>query len=345
MSKILENEILEQPQVIENLLAAEFSNVDEIARKIRGKYKYVLIAARGTSDNAARYAQYLFGIHNRVQVALATPSLYTIYETPPDLSDALVLGISQSGQSPDIVAVITEAKRQGRPTIALTNDPSSPLAQAAHHVIPMNARREQAVAATKTYTSSLAALALLSCCLLGDQPKVELLKKVPDWMRQTFSLTNQVIHRVERYRYMQQCAVIGRGLNYATAHEIALKIKELSHVVAEPYSSADFRHGPIATVSKGFPILLITLQGAFQDDTNDLIAHLRRLSAEILLISDHPEILKQVDFPLQLPQGVPEWLSPLVAVIPGQMFAMRLTIEKHLDPDNPEGLTKVTETF
>ena len=189
--------------------------------------QYVLIAARGTSDNAARYAQYVLGAYNHIQVALATPSLYTLYGTPPDLRGALVVGISQSGQSPDIVSVLTAGRAQGRPTLAITNVPDSPLAQAADWVLPLDCGVERAVAATKTYTTSLAALALLSTALSGnDQHRAEL-AQVPEWMRQTLRSVEPQLPHVERYRYVGRSAVIGRGFNYATAFEVALKIKEL----------------------------------------------------------------------------------------------------------------------
>ncbi len=211
--------------------------------------EYVLIAARGTSDNAARYAQYVFGAYNHIQVALATPSLYTLYGTPPDLRGALVVGISQSGQSPDIVSVLTTGRAQGRPTLAITNVPDSPLAQAADWVLPLGCGVERAVAATKTYTTSLAALALLSTALSGgeqrrgnEQHRAEL-ARVPEWMRQTLRSVEPQLPHVERYRYAGRSAVIGRGFNYATAFEVALKIKELSRVVTESYSSADFCMG------------------------------------------------------------------------------------------------------
>jgi glucosamine--fructose-6-phosphate aminotransferase (isomerizing) len=154
-STILESEIQQQPDIIRHLIESERENVERIVQKVQHKFKYILIAARGTSDNAARYAQYLFGINNQIQVALATPSIFSIYEKAVNLDEALVIGISQSGQSPDIISVLTEGKKQGRPTLALTNDPESPLGKVAEHVIPLWANPEKAVAATKTYTSSL----------------------------------------------------------------------------------------------------------------------------------------------------------------------------------------------
>jgi glucosamine--fructose-6-phosphate aminotransferase (isomerizing) len=341
----LESEILQQPEVISTLLSDERDNVREMVKEIRGKFNYVLIAARGTSDNAARYAQYLLGAHNHIQVALATPSLFSIYQSAPDLTGALVLGISQSGQSPDIVSVLAEANRQDRPTIAITNDTQSPLAQASQYAIPLHASPEKAVAATKSYTSSLAALALLSCCLEDSTPRFEDLQRVPEVMRHTITLLQESLRRVERYRYMNQCSVIGRGYNYATAFEIALKIKELTRVVAEPYSSADFRHGPIATVSRSFPVILVSPKGQVHSDMLDLVTRLKTLEAELLVISEDEKMLEKAHFPLPIAAGVPEWLSPLVAVLPGQLFAMHLTMAKGLNVDQPEGLTKVTETL
>jgi glucosamine--fructose-6-phosphate aminotransferase (isomerizing) len=343
---ILENEINEQPAVIARLLEQETENVRRLTADLRGRFSHVVIAARGTSDNAARYAQYLLGAHNRLQVALATPSLFTLYRQPPRLTGALVIGISQSGQSPDIVSVVAEGARQGRPSLALTNDMQSPLAQAADHVIPLHAGPEQAVAASKTYTASLAALALFSALMAEDaEPLLSQLRSIPERMAQTLSGLLPILHHVERYRYMSHCVVIGRGFNYATAFEIALKVKELTRVVAEPYSSADFRHGPIAMVHEGFPVILVAPGGAVAGDLQHLIAELKALKAEQLIISDDEALLQEAHLALPLPAAVPEWLSPLVCVLPGQLFSMTLASVKGLNPDRPVGLTKVTETL
>jgi len=342
---ILNSEIHEQPEIINELLEKEASNVDHICKELKNRFKYVVIAARGTSDNAARYAQYLFGAHNHLQIALATPSLFTLYDEPPDLSEALVIGISQSGQSPDIVSVLAEGKRQGRPTLAIVNTLQSPLYNIADYVIPLHAGVERAVAATKTYTASLAALALFSCSLAEDSKRIDDLKNIPHAIQISFSSLESAIEHVERYRYMERCNVIGRGFNYSTTFEVALKVKELTRVVAEPYSSADFRHGPIATVSQGFPVILIAPQGIISADLNSLIVNLNQLGAELLIISDDTSLLSIADLPLPIPAGLPEWVTPLAAIIPGQLFAARLAAEKGFNPDQPEGLHKVTETF
>lgn len=344
-SSILEQEIHAQPSVIRNLIEMEYENCQRIVADLRGRFKYVVIAARGTSDNAARYAQYLFGAHNRLQVALATPSLFTLYNRPPDLSEALIVGISQSGQSPDIVSVLAEGRHQGRPTLSITNDVTSPLAQASDYVIPLHAAPERAVAATKSYTASLAALALLSVITEGNEDHLRELRTIPEMIERTFISLQDRIRHVERYRYIEQTAVLGRGYNYSTAFEVALKIKELTTIVAEPYSSADFRHGPIATATRGFPVVLIAPRGAISEDMLDLIQRLKQRHAELLIISDEQSILADAHLPLPIPEGLPEWLTPLVAVVPGQLFAYQLTLEKGMNPDQPEGLTKVTETL
>jgi glucosamine--fructose-6-phosphate aminotransferase (isomerizing) len=342
---ILHTEIEQQPDVIQNLLDVETIQATKIADQLRERFHHIVIAARGTSDNAARYAQYLFGAHNHLPVALATPSLFTIYQEPPHYFDSLVIGISQSGQSPDIVAVLAEAKKQNQPTLAIVNEVNSPLARIADFVIPLHAGSEIATAATKTYTSSLAALALLSSVLSSNPEQIRMLNQIPAWMQSTLDGLEPALNHTERYRYIDQCTVIGRGYNYSTAFEIALKIKELTHVLAEPYSSADFRHGPIAVVHQGYPVLLIAPTGRVSDTLTEMLTSLRGLDSEVVMISDNQDLLHQAKFALPLPLGIPEWLSPLVSVLPGQLFAYRLTVEKGLNPDHPLGITKVTETF
>lgn len=344
-AQILKSEILEQPELIRQLRANEQSQVNDIGKRLSGQFRYVMIAARGTSDNAARFAQYLLGANNRLTVALATPSLFSLYQTPPDLTDALVIGISQSGQSPDIVSVLAAGRRQKRPTLAITNDPNSPLAEAADYVIPLHAGAEKAVAATKTYTCSLLALCMLACSLDNSREKTDSLRQVGDWMETMLNDTLSLLKEVQRYRYAQHVAVIGRGFNYATAFEIALKVKELTRIVSEPYSSADFRHGPIATIQPGFPVILVAPGGVVFQDVEELATRLHRSGADMVIISDNQKLLTSADIPMEIPPGIPEWLTPLVTVLPGQLFAMQLAIEKKLDADHPSGLSKVTETL
>ncbi|MCJ7695964.1 MAG: SIS domain-containing protein [Anaerolineaceae bacterium] len=283
-------------------------------------------------------------MRNQLPVALATPSVFSVYKNPPDLSEALVLAISQSGKSPDIISVVEEANKQGRPTVAITNDPDSPLAQAADEVIPLHAGIEKAIAATKTYTSSLVALAMLSSSLSADRGMSDEIAKLPRWTETALAGILPLVGRMERYRFMEHFAVIGRGYNYCTAFEIALKVKELTGVVAEPYSSADFLHGPIATIHKGFPVLVVAHTGKVHNDLKDTIRKLVDLGAEVITISDDPIVNSMVQFPISISNGIPEWLSPVPNVLPGQIFGWQLAVQKGLDPDFPKGLIKVTET-
>jgi len=338
-------EINEQPAALARFLDAESANVERIAAAInRAGVKYVTIAARGTSDNAATYAKYVFASFNRLPVALATPSLYTVYHTPPRLTDSLVIGISQSGESPDIVAVVEEARRQGVPTLAITNFADSPLARTADHVILQHAGEEKTIAATKTYTTQLLALALLSTALANDRNRRKELDAVPNAVAQTLSLNDAVEQAAARWRDAAMCLVIGRGYNYATAFEIALKLKEVAYVTAEPFSSADFLHGPIALVQDGFPVIVIAPRGRVCDDLVAVARQLKEKGADLIAISDAPDALA-LGTPLALPASLPEWLSPLVTVVPGQLLAYHLTSAKGYDPDHPRGLTKVTRTL
>ncbi len=341
----LKKEILEQPKVLRRLLEEERGTIESVADIVQDRApRFILLAARGTSDNAARYGQYLFGAANGLPVALATPSLFTTYEKPPRLDEALVLGISQSGQSPDIVAVVEDGRRQGALTLAITNDPHSPLAAAAEHTICLLAGKEQSIAATKTYTTSLLALAMLSAALAKDVERFQALKALPDLVSEVVASAPAINKAVERYRYMEACVVIGRGYNYATAFEIALKLKELCYVLADPYSSADFQHGPMALVERGFPVIAIVPEGRIKVELLDFLQQLREREAELVVISALDDALALAQTSLPLPAGIPEWLSPLVAVVPGQIFALGLTLAKGFDPDHPRGLRKVTLT-
>lgn len=343
----LYDEIHEQPAVLERLLREQLETARRVAAEIaRRDVGLVLIAARGSSDNAALYGKYLWGALCGLPVALATPSLFTTYGSPPRLSGTLVVGISQSGESPDIAAVVREGRAQGALTLAITNEPASPLAGEAELVLETLAGAETAVAATKTYTAQLLAIALVGVALGGDGERLAELGRVPDQVREALALEEPAGRAAERFRAMERCVVLGRGFNYATAYEWALKLKELTHVGAEPYSSADFRHGPVAMVSDGFPVLAVAPAGAVFDDVHAL---LRRLGcergAELVVVSNRDDALGLARGALRLPEALPEWLSPIVSIVPGQLFTLHLTRAKGLDTERPRGLDKVTRTL
>jgi glucosamine--fructose-6-phosphate aminotransferase (isomerizing) len=346
MRMTLQSEIFEQPGRLSALLSNQRGTVEEIAESIRQQdIRWVFLAARGTSDNAGRYANYLWGAQNRLPLALATPSLFTYYHQPPQLKNALVVGISQSGQSPDIISVLVEGHRQGCLTLAITNEPQSPLARSADLVLDIQAGVEKAVAATKTYTTELMAVAMLSAGLSENNACWKDLGKVAGWVERVLRQDVPIARMAERYRYMHQCVVLGRGFNYCTAFEWALKLKELTYVIAEPYSSADFRHGPIAMIEGGFPVMAVAPNGKVFDTMLEMLGKLRHeQAAELIVISDEKRALSLAQSPILLPAGIPEWLTPIVAIVPAQLFAAHLTRAKGLDPEKPRTIFKITET-
>jgi glucosamine--fructose-6-phosphate aminotransferase (isomerizing) len=342
----LYREIHEQPDVTARLLQQQRESAEALAVEIQRRgIGGVVIAARGTSDNAARYAQYLLAAANGLVVGLATPSLFTVYKAPPRFGNLLVLGISQSGKSPDIVSVVAEGKRQGALTAAITDFPDSDLGRTADYVLDLSAGEEKSIAATKTYTAELAAIALLSVALGGDAGRREMLERIPEQIGQALQVENQIAQVAERYRYMQSCVVIGRGYNYATAFELSLKLKELTYTVVEPYSSADFMHGPLAMIASGFPVITVAPTGRMLPDMMAFMDTVQQRQAELLVISDDQAALGMARVPLRLPPGVPEWLSPLTSIVPGQLFAMYLAHARDYDVDRPRGLHKITETL
>jgi glucosamine--fructose-6-phosphate aminotransferase (isomerizing) len=347
----LRSEILEQPEAARRQLASSEAAIDALVARLRAEPVHsVVLAARGTSDHAAIYAQYVLGLRNRLSAGLATPSVVSLYEGNPDVAGALVVGISQSGASPDIVGVVEAATRQGAVTLAITNDPGSPLASAADHVIDLAAGPELAVAATKTYTTSLLAIARLSVALASDSPTgfgtspLESLGAIPDAISAALSVEAEVQAIVGDLSAMDRCIVVGRGFEYATAREWALKLKELGQVFADPYSAADFLHGPIALVHPGILVLVLAPSGAAEAGQLELLRDLRARGIDTVVVSDVPETMALGRWSIAIPAGVPEWLRPIVSIVPAQLFAYHLTLARGLDPDEPRYLSKVTRT-
>lgn len=339
----LRSEIGEQPHVAARLLADGAPQVDRLAEAAltRG-IAFALIAARGTSDHAAVYAQYALGVQAELAVALATPSVISRYAARPRMGQALVLGISQSGRSPDVVSVVAEARQQGAITAAITNDPGSPLAQTAEWTLPLLAGPELSVAATKTYTAELLVIAMLAAALSNRSEARDQLQAVPDAMRHALEAEDAAALVAQRHRSMEQCVVLGRGFNLATALEWALKLKELTYVRAHAYSTADFQHGPVASIEPGAHLLAIAPPGAMSDELWALLERLRaERDAELISISSHA--IEGVD---RIPHAddLPEWLSPITAILPAQLFCYHLAREKGIDWETPRGLSKVTLT-
>ena len=326
------------------MLADSRAAVNAIASRMRATHsRGIVIAARGSSDHAASYAKYLFGARNRMMVALAAPSLFTHYARPPRLDGQCVIGISQSGASPDVVAVVEEASRQGALTVALTNVSGSPLAKAAELVLPLGAGPERSVPASKTYTASLLALALLSQALDPDPSFEASLGQVPPALAAALEQDSEM-DRLVPALLGTRAIVLGRGFNFCTAEEIALKLTETSYVLARAWSIADFEHGPIAAAEPDFPVVIVDGGGRMSEDVAAIGGRLSELGCKVVSLVDGvagPEIGNTV----RVESGLPEELTPLTLAVLGQLLALRVAAARGIDPDRPRSLHKATRTW
>ena len=346
MTHMLE-EIRQQPNVVRRIIDEEFHRVEALALEIkRRKIAYAYVAARGTSDNAALYGKFVLEIQHGLPVALAAPSVFTLYEAMPRLGEnALVLGISQSGEAPDVIEVVRRARETGALTACITNEPQSALAQAAEFPLLIGAGEELGIAATKTYTGSLALLALLSTAMDESHPeRLEHLRRAADAMEKSLNLDNAIKHLVERYADMQDCVILGRGYNQATAAELALKLTETCYVSARSYSAAEFQHGAIVRVAKGYPCLLFAPDGKAFAPMAALAEKLRAQHPALICFAHDAAFLAGSETAVRIPAAVAEWVSQLVYSIAAQLFTYQLSTLKGFDPDSPRGLTKVTLT-
>lgn len=338
-------EIREQPEALQRLLDEELGRVRDLARAARErKISMLFLAARGTSDHAAVYAKYLAEIVAGIPAALAAPSVYTLYGATVRLDHALVLGISQSGKAADAIEVLRRSREAGQLTGCITNDANSPMAQTAEFDLCCRAGVELSLPATKTYTTSLALVYALVACLAEREDLLDDLRRTPEWVGQVLEQQERIGEGAERYRFMEECVVLARGLNQCSALEAALKLSETTYVRAHPFSAADFMHGPIAVVEDGYPCFLFAPDGAGAGSMVEAADELRNRGAELLVLSNREDLLAAATTPLPIPQ-VPEMISPLVGIVAAQLFAYHLARVKGRDPDNPRGLKKVTHTF
>lgn len=339
------DEIHQQPDVISKVVERESTSARELAGEIEKRdISFAMIAARGTSDHAAVYGKYLLEINNGLPVALADPSVFTLYGSSLSLGRALVIGISQSGQAADVAECLKSAKQSGALTVAITNEPGSLITTIAEHTLHCHAEKEYGVAATKTYTSTLAAVYLLSANLSHTPSRVDALMECVDAMRGALDTEDYIMDRAERFRYMQEGYVISRGFNYCTALETALKVAETSYVGLIGYSAADFLHGPIAAVHENEACFLCAPPGKAFPGMLDMAKKLKDRAAETVVVSSEEEILSLATTACKLDVKVAEELSPLVYIIPGQLLAYHLAVARGYDPDRPRGLHKVTIT-
>lgn len=321
-------EIGEQPEVAARLLSS--AHLAEVGAHIKARgANGIVIAARGSSDNAGLYAKYLFGARNRILVSMAAPSLFTRYSTPPRLDGQCVVGISQSGESPDVIAVVEEARRQGALTLAITNEVESQLASTAELVLFLDAGPETSVPASKTYTASVLALALISEAIDHDEAFQSALAQVPAAIAAAIARESESVELAARL-VGQRAVVIGRGFNFSTAEEVALKLSETSYVLARAWSVSDFEHGPIAILETGLPVILIDGGGLVAGDLQSLRERLHSMGCDVLDLAD---------------RTLPEELTPITLAVKGQLLAHQVATGRGLDPDRPRTIRKVTRTW
>jgi len=340
-------EIREQPAVLERTLNQELRRAERLKTLLeKRRPRLIVLAARGTSDNAALFGRYLLEILTGIPVSLAAPSIHTVYQADMDYRDTLVVAISQSGESTDTNLVLERAKQQGAFTLGITNERASTLARLAEHTLLVRGGKERSVAATKTYTGQVLTLYLLAYAL-GARMRLEKLQRIPEYAAMALRLEPEIAAMCERYRFMTRTVVLGRGLNYANAFEFSLKLMETCYVVAERFSSADFLHGPIAMVEANLPVFVFCPSGPTWPTVEAMLAKVRNGNSEAVVITDagNPEAVAQAQRAIRLPKKVEEVLTPIPYIIPAQLFAACLATQKGLNPDKPRTLSKVTLTM
>ena len=340
---LMRREIAEQPDAVARLCDVEGGAIAALGRRLRrAPPRLVVLAARGTSDNAALYGRYLIETAWGLPVSLAAPSVLTVYHARLRLRGAAVIGLSQSGASPDIVEFLEAARACGARTIAVTNLEGSPLARAAHDTVLLRAGPERSVAATKTYTAQLTALSLLVAAAAGDRRLAGAHRDLPRRIADALGADDRAREAARRWRRIVECVVTSRGYNYAMAREAALKLKETCYVQAEPISAVDLLHGPIAVIDRGFPVLLAAPPGRVLPGLAALAARLKARRAQTVVCSSHPTMLHLAALPVKVPATPDERLSPHVYAVPMQLLAYHLARARGHDPDHPRGLRKVT---
>ncbi|HKQ04484.1 MAG TPA: SIS domain-containing protein [Blastocatellia bacterium] len=343
MSLMLD-EIAEQPAALRRTIEQERDKVARLGAHLRGRdIDLIVLVARGSSDNAALFGRYLLELTTGIPVSLAAPSVYTLYGAKLRLSRALVIGVSQSGEGEDINLVLEAARAGGACTVGITNEAGSAMVNLVDETLLMHGGRERSVAATKTFTGQMMLFYMLAAALADAQGELRY-EAVPDYVAGALDHREAIRQLVERYVFMENCVVVGRGLLYANAYELALKLMETCYVVAERFSSADFFHGPLAVVERHFPTILFSQPGATRRGVKELIERLSDLRADTLVISDDEELAGMGTRSIRMPAEIEELLAPIPYMVPAQLFAALLADAKGLNPDMPRSLSKVTRT-
>lgn len=338
-------EISEQPAALERTIQAERAKISRLGNFLRSReIDLIVLVARGSSDNAALFGRYLLEITTGIPVSLSAPSVHTLYRAKLNLRHALVVGVSQSGEGEDINQVLRSARACGAYTVGITNEPSASMVNLVDETLLMHGGREQSVAATKTFTGQMMLFYMLAAELSESAPSWAF-DVIPNLAARALEQQPAILELVQRYVFMENCVVVGRGLAYANAYELALKLMETCYVVAERFSSADFLHGPLAMVERHFPVLLFAPPGVMLPGVKALIERLRELHAETLVITSDLEAAANCSRAIVMPKEIDEFVAPIPYIIPGQLFAALLADAKGLDADKPRSLSKVTRTL
>ncbi len=342
------NEIAEQPAALAKTIAEEKSKVARLGSFLKTRdIDLIVLVARGSSDNAALFGRYLLEVTTGIPVSLAAPSVHTLYNAKLRLNRALVVGVSQSGEGEDINRVLENAKAGGAYTVGITNEAASSMTNIVDETLLMRGGRERSVAATKTFTGQMMLFYMLAAALSDSNSGSDKIdyERIPDFAERALETQTQVKELVERYVFMENCVVVGRGFLYANAYELALKLMETCYVVAERFSSADFFHGPLAMIERHFPVVTFAPPGVTLEGVKTLLERLRELHADTLVITGDDSAANLASRAIRLPAEINEFLAPIPYIIPAQLFAALLADAKELNADAPRSLAKVTRTL
>jgi glutamine---fructose-6-phosphate transaminase (isomerizing) len=339
------SEIAEQPAALERTIREERKKISNLGETLKRRdIDLIVLVARGSSDNAALFGRYLLEITTGIPVSLSAPSVHTIYKAKLKLDRALVVGVSQSGEGEDINRVLENARRCGAYTVGITNEPNSSMTNLVNETLLTQGGPERSVAATKTFTAQMLLFYMLSAAL-GDHQAPMSYEAIPGYVEQSLEQRPAILELVQRYVFMENCVVVGRGLAYGNAYELALKLMETCYVVAERFSSADFLHGPLAMVERHFPVILFAPPGQMLAGVKSLIERLSELHADTLAITGDIDTASLCTRSIIMPREIDEFLAPVPYIVPGQLFAALLAEAKGLNPDAPRSLSKVTRTL
>src|SRR6267378_2803278 len=303
-------EIAEQPAALARTIDAEREKIARLGRLLKGReIDLIVLVARGSSDNAALFGRYLLEITTGIPVSLSAPSVHTLYGAKLKLQKALVIGVSQSGEGEDINRVLENARTCGAHTVGITNEAASAMVSLVDETLLMHGGRERSVAATKTFTGQMMLFYMLAASLADREPAFDY-EAIPEFAARALEQQPAILELVQRYVFMENCVVVGRGLAYANAYELALKLMETCYVVAERFSSADFLHGPLAMVERHFPVFIFAPPGAMLPGVRDLIRRLSELHADTLAITADLDLAGQCTRAVVMPREIDEFLAP-----------------------------------